>query len=162
MRARVASAPMQRWERGTQIGWRYGAGPAEPVTVVQDDDAARVVQLPTGVLLSAPTNAWWSVGVHFDAATHDFEGWVVSVEDPLTRADHEVRTRDHLLDIEVAPDRTHRRTDEDELRLAVQQGRYNRAEAELITTVAEQAEAVIEAWGSPFCDGWESFTPDPI
>lgn len=113
------------------------------------------------VLRIAPTNAWWSVWVFFDATTHAFEGWYVNIEDPLTRGDQEVRTRDHVLDIQVEPDRTRSRKDEDELELAVQQGRYNRDEAELITTVAEQAEELIDAWGSPFCDGWEDFTPDP-
>jgi hypothetical protein len=113
------------------------------------------------VLRIAPTNAWWSVWVFFDATTHAFEGWYVNIEDPLTRGPHEVRTRDHVLDLWVEPDRTRSRKDEDELELAVQQGRYNSDEAELITGVAEQAEQVIDAWGSPFCDGWEHFTPDP-
>ena len=113
------------------------------------------------VLRIHPTNAWWSVWVFFDAVTHAFEGWYVNIEDPHTRGDHEVRTRDHVLDLWVEPDRTRSRKDEDELTLAVQQGRYNRDEAELITSVAEHAEAAIDAWGTPFCDGWETFTPDP-
>ncbi len=74
--------------------------------------------------------------------THELEGWYVNIEDPHTRGDHEVRTRDHVLDLWVEPDRTRSRKDEDELALAVRQGRYNRDEAELITSVAEQAEAV--------------------
>lgn len=113
------------------------------------------------VLRIAPTNAWWSVWVFFDADTHDFEGWYVNIEDPHTRGESEVRTRDHVLDIEVEPDRTHHRKDEDELVLAVEQGRYNADEAELVTSVAESVEAIIAEWGSPFCDGWERFTPDP-
>lgn len=189
---------MQRWERGTQIMWRYGDGFAEPMTVVQDDEKGLVAWLSAGtpvrrviradgrplradpttmftadrqvveavwqdhdVLRIAPSNAWWSVWVFFAAGTGAFEGWYINLEDPHTRGEREVRTRDHVLDIEVEPDRTHARKDADELELAVQQGRYNRDEAELITVVAEQAEALIEAWGSPLCDGWESFTPDP-
>jgi uncharacterized protein len=155
---------MQRWEPGTQVTWRYGDDSAEVVTVVQDDEKALVVRLPAGdgagttyeALRVAPVNAWWSVGVLVDADTQEHAGWRLSIEDPLTRGEHEVRTRDHVLDLEVAPDRTHHRVRADELALAVQQGRYNRDEAELITTVAEQAEALVEAWGSPFCDGWES------
>ena len=113
------------------------------------------------VLRIAPTNAWWSVWVFFAAGTGEFEGWYVNIEDPHTRDADGIRTRDHVLDIDVEPDRTRSRKDEDELELAVAQGRYNRDEAELITAVAAQAEAVIDAWGSPFCDGWESFRPDP-
>ena len=113
------------------------------------------------VLRIAPTNAWWSVWVFFDATTHAFEGWYVNIEDPHTRGDHEVRTRDHVLDLWVEPDRTCSRKDEDELTLAVEQGRYNLDEHDLITSVATSAEKVIAEWGSPFCDGWEDFTPDP-
>lgn len=113
------------------------------------------------VLRIAPTNSWWSVWVFFDATTHAFEGWYVNIEDPHTRGDHEVRTRDHVLDIWVEPDRTRSRKDEDELLLAMQQGRYNRDEVELIHVVAAQAEQVVDDWGPPFSDGWESFTPDP-
>lgn len=113
------------------------------------------------VLRIAPTNAWWSVWVFFDPVTHDFQGWYVNIEDPHVRSDHAVHTRDHVLDLWVEPDRSCSRKDEDELVLAVEQGRYNREEAELITTVAEQVEKVIADWGSPFCDGWEDFRPDP-
>lgn len=113
------------------------------------------------VLRIAPTNAWWSVWAFFDADSHEFEGWYVNIEDPHTRGEAEVRTRDHVLDLWVEPDRTMSRKDEDELVLAVEQGRYNRDEAELITSVAESVEKVIADWGSPFCDGWEHFVPDP-
>lgn len=113
------------------------------------------------VLRIHPTNAWWSVWVFFAAGTDTFEGWYVNIEDPHTRGELETRTRDHVLDVWVEPDRSHSRKDEDELVLAVRQGRYNRDEAELITGVAAQAEAVIAEWGAPFCDGWETWRPDP-
>lgn len=113
------------------------------------------------VLRIHPVNAWWSVWVCFRAVTGQFEGWYVNIEDPHTRDGLSTRTRDHVLDLMVEPDRSHCRKDEDELLLAVEQGRYRTEEAELITSVAAGAEAVIEAWGSPFCDGWEGWTPDP-
>lgn len=134
-------------------------------------DAATMFTTPTQVVEATwddhdvlrihATNAWWSVWVFFEAGTDVFEGWYVNIEDPHTRGDHETITRDHVLDLWVEPDRNHSRKDEDELALAVQQGRYNRDEAELITGVAVQAEALIAAWGSPFCDGWEQWRPDP-
>lgn len=49
----------------------------------------------------------------------------------------------------------------DELVLAVEQCRYTHARADAITAVADEIEEVIRAWRSPFCDGWESFQPDP-
>ena len=114
------------------------------------------------VLRIHPVNAWWSVWVFFGAATNKFEGWYVNIEDPHIRSSLSTHTRDHVLDLEVEPDRSHHRKDEDELVLAVEQGRYNAGEAEQILGVAVQAEAVIDAWGSPFCDGWENWSPDPV
>jgi predicted homoserine dehydrogenase-like protein len=61
----------------------------------------------------------------------------------------------------VETDRTHRRKDVDELAEAVRQGRYTVQEAAMIEAAAAEVEAVVEAWGSPFCDGWETFRPDP-
>ena len=64
-------------------------------------------------------------------------------------------------DVWVEPDRTFERKDEDELELAVEQGRYTPERAAEITAVADEIEEVIKAWGPPFCDGWETFRPDP-
>lgn len=103
----------------------------------------------------------WSVWLFFHGRTGVFEGWYVNIEDPHVRADRTTRSRDHVLDLWVEPDRTFGRKDEDELVLAVQQGRYSSGEAAAITAVAEEVEDVIRAWGPPFCDGWEAFRPDP-
>ena len=103
----------------------------------------------------------WSTWVFFHGATGEFEGWYVNIEDPHVREDHATRSLDHVLDVWVEPDRTVERKDEHELVQAVEQGRYTRAEAEAITAVADEIEQVIEAWASPFCDGWENFRPDP-
>ena len=71
------------------------------------------------------------------------------------------RSRDHVLDVWVEPDRTIERKDEDELILAVEQGRYSQGQADTIRATATEIEEVIKAWGAPFCDGWELFRPDP-
>ncbi len=103
----------------------------------------------------------WSVWHFFHGATGAFEGWYVNIEDPHVRADRTTRSRDHVLDIWVEPDRNFERKDEKELLLAVEQGRYSQEEADAITAVADEIEDVVRRWGSPFCDGWESFRPDP-
>ena len=33
--------------------------------------------------------------------------------------------------------------------------------AAVVAGARAEVEGVIRAWGSPFCDGWETFTPDP-
>ncbi len=63
--------------------------------------------------------------------------------------------------IDIEPDRTMARKDEDELALAVTQGRYDAATAAAIEADAAEAETVVADWGPPFCDGWEHFRPHP-
>ena len=113
------------------------------------------------VLRVAPTGRPWSVWAFFLAGSRDFEGWYVNIEDPHTRDADGVYSTDHVLDVWVEPDRSHSRKDEHELVLAVEQGRYTAEEAAAITAVAVEVEAVVDAWGPPFCDGWERFAPDP-
>jgi hypothetical protein len=43
----------------------------------------------------------------------------------------------------------------------VRQGVYSAEFAASVRAEAEQVIAVIESCGSPFCDGWERWTPDP-
>jgi hypothetical protein len=104
--------------------------------------------------------AWWSTWVFFDGRTRAFEGWYCNIEEPHRRDGTTTWTRDCLLDVWVEPDRSIERKDEDELVLAVEQGRYNQAEADAITAVADEIEDVVRKWGSPFRDGWDAFQPD--
>jgi predicted RNA-binding protein associated with RNAse of E/G family len=113
------------------------------------------------MLRIAPTGKPWSMWVLFAEHTREFAGWYVNLEEPHTRDDHAVYTRDHVLDLEIEPDRTLTRKDDDELELAVEQGRYDAATAAAIEADAVEAEAIVGVWGPPFCDGWERFRPDP-
>lgn len=113
------------------------------------------------VLRVAPTGKRWSVMHFFEAATGRFEGWYANIEDPHRRDADTIYSTDHVLDVWVEPDRTPERKDEDELELAVQQGRYTPGQAAEITGIADEVESVIEVWGAPFCDGWDTFSPDP-
>nr|WP_246416495.1 DUF402 domain-containing protein [Nocardioides luti] len=113
------------------------------------------------VLRVAPTGRPWSVWWFFPAGQATFEGWYVNLEDPHVRDADTTYSTDHVLDVWVEPDRTHHRKDVDELALAVEQGRYTPGQAARITAVAAEVEDVIAAWGPPFCDGWETFRPDP-
>ena len=109
----------------------------------------------------APTGVPWSVWLFFEHGSGRFDGWYVNLEEPHTRDRHGVYSGDHVLDVWVEPDRSHARKDEHELAEAVRQGRYTPEQAARIEANAAAAEAVIDAWGPPFCDGWENFEPDP-
>ena len=108
----------------------------------------------------APTGRAWSVWMWFDLDLA-FDGYYVNLEEPHTRDESGVYSSDHVLDVVVGTDRRHRRKDVDELDLAVRQGRYTAGEAARIEAAAAEVEAVVDAWGRPFCDGWETFRPDP-
>jgi predicted RNA-binding protein associated with RNAse of E/G family len=108
----------------------------------------------------APTGRAWSVWMWFDLDLR-FDGYYVNLEDPHTRDGTGVYSSDHVLDLEVEVDRTHRRKDVDELAEAVRQGRYTSEEAARIEAAATEVESVVESWGPPFRDGWETFRPDP-
>jgi hypothetical protein len=87
--------------------------------------------------------------------------WYVNLEDPYVRDGRHLYTRDHLLDVIVAPDRTCLRKDEDELARAVDQGFVSADDAVAIEAAATAAEERVAAWASPFADGWEDWRPDP-
>ncbi len=121
--------------------------------------ASRGVHEVHDQLRIAPAGRPWSVWLFFTSG--EFVGWYVNLERPHVRAGCAVLTSDHVLDVVVSRDRTVRLKDEDELELAVAQGVFTAAQAAAIIADAAAVMSVVDAWGSPFCDGWESFLPDP-
>ena len=112
-----------------------------------------------GLLGIAPPDVPWSVWL-FWTEDWEFQGWYVNLEALQERGHGESVTEDHILDLIVAPDRSVVWKDEDELKAAVLGGRFTDEQAEQIRADGRAAAAVVAAWGSPFCDGWESWRPD--
>ncbi len=112
-----------------------------------------------GILKVAPTGVPWSVWLFWDA-TGAFRNWYVNLERVHMRDDQNVYTRDHVLDVVVRPDRSVTWKDDDELAAAVDAGRFTAGQAEEFRSHAREVEALVARWGSPFCDGWESWRPD--
>lgn len=109
----------------------------------------------------APTGHPWSMWALLAEGTGEFAGWYVNLEQPHVRDEQTVYTSDHVLDLVVSPNRTVRRKDEDELVLAVAQGVFDATVAAAIEADAGAVESLIADWRPPFCDGWETFRPDP-
>jgi hypothetical protein len=152
-----AGTPVLRKARADGLPFR-----ADPATMFTAPTVqARATWTGTHVLRVCPTGRSWSVMHFFDGSSGEFLGWYGNIEDPHHRDHDTVYSADRVLDVWVEPDRTVARKDEDELALAVEQGRYTAAEAERLTAVAVEIEAVVAAWGPPFCDGWDRFAPDP-
>ena len=153
----AAGTPVLRVARADGLGKRDDKSTLFTAETVQDIG----VHAYYDILKIAPTARPWSVWVLLSQQTRKFAGWYVNLEDPHVRDGNAVYTRDHVLDVEVAPDRTMARKDEDELALAVAQGRYDAATAAEIEADAAEVETLVADWGPPFCDGWEHFRPDP-
>lgn len=113
-----------------------------------------------GILMIAPPGMPWSVWCFWDPDGL-FRGWYVNLEDPHERNERSVVTQDHVLDLWVTPDRRVRWKDEDELEAAVIAGRYSAEDVDRFRSDARAVEAIVARWGSPFCDGWEDWRPDP-
>lgn len=145
------------WARADGLGVRddpatlFTAPRVQATAVWRHNDVLRVYR----------KGARWSTWLFFSEETGEFAGWYCNIETPHRRSGLDTISSDCVLDVYVEPDRTTVRKDEDELVLAVEQGRYTAAEAAEITVVAEEIEESVRRWDSPFCDDWESFRPDP-
>jgi uncharacterized protein len=91
----------------------------------------------------------------------EFLGWYVNLEDPWREAPLGFDSTDHLLDIWVDPDRSWRWKDEDHLAEAVEVGLFSAEQAEEFRAEGERAIERVEAWISPFDEGWEDWRPNP-
>ena len=149
--------PVLRAARADGLGKRDDPSTLFATEVVQD----RGVHAFFDQLRVVPTGRPWSVWVFFTEGTGELAGWYVNLEKPHVRDLRTVYTSDHVLDLVIDPDRSLTLKDEDELLLAVAQDVFSPAAASVIEADAAEVEALVADWGSPFCDGWERFRPDP-
>ncbi len=113
-----------------------------------------------GILVITPPGVPWSVWLSW-TDDWEFQGWYVNLEAVMQRGAGESVTEDHILDLIVTPDRHVSWKDEDELKAAVLGQHFTEEQAARIRADGRAAAAVVAEWGSPFCDGWESWRPDP-
>ncbi|MCA1219967.1 cytidylyl-2-hydroxypropylphosphonate hydrolase [Streptomyces sp. 8L] len=113
-----------------------------------------------GLLSLARPGQPWSVWLWWDESWR-FKSWYVNLESPGTRWAGGVDSEDHFLDIDVYPDRTWKWRDEDEFAQAQQDGLMDADQARMVEAAGRDALASVEAWASPFSDGWENWRPDP-
>lgn len=99
------------------------------------------------------TWVWWS-------CDWEFLGWYVNFQEPFVRTHDGFHVRDLQLDIVVAPDRSWRWKDVDDLERSVDLGVISRPIAD---RARAEADGVIERIGigeSPFTDDWAVWRPD--
>jgi hypothetical protein len=114
----------------------------------------------TDVLMLVTPGASHSIYVMWDPGQTRFRCWYVNLQEPLRRTPIGFDTMDHILDIVIRPDRSEWMwKDEDELEQAIEVGLYSREEARAIRAEGEKVIAIMQANQSPFCDGWEDWSP---
>ena len=90
-----------------------------------------------------------------------FKIWYVNFQSPIRRVRQGVQLHDHALDIVVQPDMSWSWKDEDEFEVLASRGFISVEQVSSIRAEAARIGSAIESVGSPFCDGWEDWRPDP-
>jgi hypothetical protein len=86
--------------------------------------------------------------------------WYIDLQEPLRRTNLGFDTMDQLLDIVVSPDQSKWHwKDEDEFEEAIAIGVYSIEEAQSIRAEGERVINLLQTGQSPFCDGWEKWSP---
>ena len=105
-----------------------------------------------------PRGAAYGIGLFWDDATGAFRGWYLNLQTPLRRTAIGYDLWDHVLDVQIAPDRTWRWKDEDELAWAVEAGVLTPAEA---AAARAEGERLVVNLDTLLPTGWEGWRPDP-
>lgn len=153
---------------GTPIKKRVGpTGEPTPRDISYEDRSKLPVILGDGVwkhtnvlILVRPHEAH-DVRLFFEPNTDRFLQFYVNLQRPVTRLAIGFETSDHVLDLEIQPDKSWHWKDEDEFADAQRIGRFSVEEATAIRSEGEQVirDATMNRW--PFNAGWEHWRPDP-
>jgi predicted RNA-binding protein associated with RNAse of E/G family len=145
-----------RWKRAQTLD---GAPLRLPVAGWQACDA---VWVGGDALYLIQPGAAHAVMAFWTEAPRTFRGWYLNLQEPLRRTPLGFDTMDQLLDVVVQPDRTAWAwKDEDELEAARRCGLLSDDACRAIRTEGQRAIAHMQAGAPPFCDGWETWQPDP-
>jgi predicted RNA-binding protein associated with RNAse of E/G family len=114
----------------------------------------------TDVLMLVTPGAAHAVYVMWEMGQSSLRCWYIDLQEPLRRTPVGFDTRDHILDIVISADRSEWKwKDEDEFREAVAIGLFSRDEALSIRMEGERVISMMQSGASPFCDGWEKWSP---
>ena len=103
-----------------------------------------------------------STGLFWRGEDREFVGWYGDLQAPLVRTPVGFDTTDHVLDVQIAPDRRWNWKDEDEFAVVQHRGLISPVEATAIRAEGERVIAAAEQNGWPFDAGWEHWQPDPL
>lgn len=102
-----------------------------------------------------------AIGVFWRGEERAFVGWYGNLQTPQIRTPVGFDTTDHVLDVQIAPDRSWNWKDEDEFAAVQGRGVFSPVEASAIRSEGERVIAAAEQNRWPFDAGWEHWQPDP-
>jgi hypothetical protein len=135
----------QSYESQDRISWRLGDGRWREHSV----------------LWLARPGAAHAIGLFWRGTEREFVGWYGNLQAPLVRTPVGFDSTDHVLDVDIAPDRTWVWKDEDEFAVVQRREQISSAEAAAIRAEGERVIAALEQGTWPFDGGWEQWQPDP-
>jgi len=147
----------------------HGAGvllPAELGRKLIEDLAAETWELrPTTrynhTLFLNPSGAAHSIFL-FWSKDWELISWYINMEAPYSRRPDGFDTCDYQLDVVVSADLSEWHwKDEDHMEFAIDLGLISKTNAEEIRAEGERVIEDLEKRRPPFCDGWETWRPDP-
>ena len=114
----------------------------------------------TNLLMLVKPGAAHSVELMWDAETGQFLCFYVNLQKPLRRTPLGFDTMDLALDIVISPDCSKWRwKDEDEFAELIELGLISPQEAQAIRSEGGKVIQMAKTNQSPFCDGWETWSP---
>ncbi len=147
--------------------WPVGTPTRSPIRrPTMEDQLFNHIQLEdrnwtdTDVLMLVTPGEAHAIQVMWVAGQKELRDWYVHLQEPMRRTALGFDTMDQILDVVISPDRSRWRwKDEDEFREAEAIGVYSYAEARAIEAEGQRVIELIKANASPFCDGWENWSP---
>ena len=153
------------WPAGTQGKWRMKSPGAK---VMPQDILLTPMELmdhtwnKTDVLMLITPGAAHAIYLMRDEVHKNLLCWYVNLQDPVRRTSIGLDTGDHILDIVFTPDQSSWQwKDEDQFEEAVSLGIFTKEEALMIRKEGERVIRLIHENQTPFCDGWEKWSPPP-
>jgi len=114
----------------------------------------------TDVLMLVTPGSSHAVYVMWETRQAKLRQWYIDLQEPLHRTELGFDTMDHLLDIVISADlSTWHWKDKDEFEEAIALGVFSTEEAQSIYAEGERALKLFQTRKSPFCDGWENWSP---
>lgn len=148
------------WRAGTRVKQPFKRTSAQDFLTPEKVTLVDHTWFGTDVLSLTKPGESHSVWAMWETGTSFLRCWYVNLEFPFQRTSLGFDAMDQELDIVISPDlsRWHWK-DEESFKEMVEAGVFTADEARAIRAEGEHVIRQMEAGESPFCDGWEKWSP---